>query len=245
MRIALIGYGKMGKEIERIAVERKITVLKVFTGKNNRSGIGITKQSLRGIDVCIDFSSPSAVLSNIEAVAAAGKRLVIGTTGWYDQAGKAKRIILKHKTGLIYSPNFSPGMYLFSEIVRAAAEQIGKFDFYDAAIHEMHHRGKIDSPSGTALMLGEVLLQHLRSKKELLHGTQKVAIKNNQLLISSTRVGRVAGVHSILFDSEADTIELTHTAKNRAGFALGALLAAEWIKDKKGFYTMNDIMASL
>jgi len=244
MNIALIGYGKMGKEIERIASERGVTVKGVFTSSNNPGGTGLTKQTLKDVDVCIDFSSPRAVADNIEAVVEAGKNIVIGTTGWYDKLKEVEKLVKAKKIGLLYSANFSLGMNIFYQILASAVRHFNKFDFYDAAIHEMHHRGKTDSPSGTALALGQIILQHLHSKKEMLHETTHKQMKPEQLHMTSTRVGHVVGTHRALFDSEADSIELVHTAKNRNGFALGALIAAEWLRGKKGMFTMKDVLMS-
>jgi 4-hydroxy-tetrahydrodipicolinate reductase len=245
MNIALIGYGKMGKEIERIAKDRRIAVKKIFDEQDNLNGRGITKESLKGIDVCIEFSSPAACVSNIKAVAECGVNIVVGTTGWYERLDDVKRLIKSKKTGLLYSPNFSLGMNVFAKLVSDAAQMMDKLDMYDAALHEIHHKGKADSPSGTALMLGQTILQQMKRKKEILQETSHKTIKPDQLHITSARVGNVVGKHQVMFDSEADTIELTHNAKNRTGFALGALVAAEWLKGKKGVYTMNDVMASL
>ncbi|MBI4547750.1 MAG: 4-hydroxy-tetrahydrodipicolinate reductase [Ignavibacteriae bacterium] len=244
MNIALIGYGKMGKEVERIAIERGMIVKKVFTSSNNIEGLGLTKQALKDVDICIDFSNPRVVIDNIEAVAEAGKNIVVGTTGWYDKLKEVERLIKAKKIGLLYSPNFSLGMNIFCQILTSAVRYFNKSDLYDVAIHEMHHRGKADSPSGTALALGQIILQHLHSKKEMLHETAHKQRKPEELHVTSTRVGYVAGIHRILFDSEADSIELTHTAKNRNGFALGALIAAGWLRGKKGMFTMKDVLMS-
>ena len=244
MNIALLGYGNMGKEIERIAHEKHIAIKQVFTIENNLRAMGITKQALRDIDVCIDFSGPTAVLENINAVASCGKNIVVGTTGWYDKLKEVEKIVKEKKIGLLYSPNFSLGMNIFYQILTASAFTFDKFDMYDVAIHEMHHRGKADSPSGTALTLGQIILRHIRRKTVMMHETVHKKIKPEELHIASTRVGNVVGTHRIMFDSEADSIELVHTAKNRSGFAFGALLAAEWLKGKKGIFTMKDVITS-
>jgi len=243
MNIALIGYGKMGKQIEEVAVSRKINIKQIFTEENNLRGIGITKQSLKDVDVCIDFSVPAAVLDNIESVADCGKNIVVGTTGWYDKIEDAKQIVKAKKIGLLYASNFSLGMNIFYQIVSSSAHLIDKFEYYDAAVSEIHHSGKADSPSGTALTIGQLLLHHLHRKKEVLHETPNAMVKPEQLHITSTRVGHVVGTHRVMFDSDADCIELVHTAKSRSGFALGALLAAEWLKGKRGIFTMKDVLS--
>ncbi|HZY10127.1 MAG TPA: 4-hydroxy-tetrahydrodipicolinate reductase [Bacteroidota bacterium] len=245
MNIALIGYGKMGKEIEKVGAERKVIIKHVFDSKNNHNGIGLTKQSLKDVDVCLDFSNPRITLDIVKAVAEAGKNIVIGTTGWYDKLKDIEKIVRSHKIGFLYSPNFSLGINIFYQIVTASAHYINKFNVYDVAIHEMHHRGKADSPSGTALALGQIILQHIHNKKEMLNETAHKQIQPEQVHVTSTRIGNVVGTHQVMFDSDADCIELTHRAKNRSGFAYGALIAAEWLCDKKGFFTMKDVLTSI
>jgi 4-hydroxy-tetrahydrodipicolinate reductase len=244
MNIALIGYGKMGHEIERVSADRRnISIKQIFTGKNNLRAMGLRKSALKGVDVCIDFSTPSSVVSHIEAVAESGTDIVVGTTGWYGELGKVKKVVEERKIGLLYSPNFSIGMNIFFQIVAFAARQFAAYEMYDAAIHEIHHRGKVDSPSGTALALGEIILKHSRAKQELSKDPPKEQLKPSQLQISSTRVGKVAGTHRVLFDSASDSVELIHAAKDRSGFALGALVAAEWLHGKKGLDPMKEVLA--
>lgn len=246
MNIALIGHGKMGHEIERICAGRKeITIKNIFTETNNVRAIGLTKGALNGVDVCIDFSTPTSVMSHIEAVAECGTNIVVGTTGWYTQLPKVRKLVQQNKIGLLYSPNFSLGMNVFFQVLASAATYFDRYDMYDVAIHEMHHRAKADSPSGTALALGEIILQHVRSKKELLTDVPHKELAPSQLQITSTRAGTVTGTHRVIFDSQADMIELVHTAKDRSGFAVGALVAAEWLKRKKGVFTMKDVVGQL
>ena len=242
MNIALIGYGRMGKEVEIAAKEKGMKVVQVFTGGNNSSGPGINKSSLKGVDVCIDFSTPEAVIDNIQAAAECGKDIVVGTTGWYDRLDQVRTLVKAKRIGLLYATNFSVGVNVFSQIVMDAAHLLEKYPGYDVGISEVHHRAKQDSPSGTALSLGEIVLHTLRRKSELLTETSHERLKPQQLHISSARVGCVTGRHTVMFDSEWDTIELIHTAKSRRGYALGAVLAAEWLKGKKGVYTMRDVI---
>jgi 4-hydroxy-tetrahydrodipicolinate reductase len=245
MNIALIGYGKMGKEIEHISSKRNVAIKKIFTEKNNAKGSGLTKRSLKNVDVCIDFSMPSAAFRNISAAAECGTNIVVGTTGWYDKLPEVNKLVRSREIGVLYSPNFSLGMNIFSHVLRSSLLYLDKFDLYDIAVREIHHTAKADSPSGTALALGEIILDHVRSKKEIVSNSLHKKIQPSQLHISATRVGNIVGNHSVIFDSESDTIELTHSAKNRGGFALGALLAAEWLNGKKGLFTMNDVITSL
>jgi 4-hydroxy-tetrahydrodipicolinate reductase len=242
MNIALIGSGRMGTEIERAAKSQKIAVKRVFTiedplTKNNR-------ELLDGVDVAIDFSTASAVLANVEHCAARKTNIVIGTTGWQSDRKKVEQIVAKARIGMLHSANFSLGMNLFFEIAATASELFNDHEMYDAAISEIHHSKKTDSPSGTALTLGAIVLEHLKRKRKILAETSHGQIQPGELHITSTRVGDVAGTHRLLFDSAADSIELIHTAKNRSGFALGALLAAEWLKGKKGVFTMKDVLRS-
>jgi len=245
MNIAIVGYGKMGQEVEKLAKERKINVKLMLDINNNLNGMSIIPQAMKNIDVCIDFSTPTAVVHNIAAAAECKTNIVVGTTGWYDKLKEVEKIVKDNKIGLVYSPNFSLGMNIFYQILSSTAHIFNQFDCYDVAINEIHHKGKVDSPSGTALTLGQIILQNIRRKKEFLHETSRKQIKPEQLHITSTRLGSIVGTHQVLFDSDGDTIELVHTAKNRTGFALGALIAAEWLKDKKGIFTMKDVITSI
>jgi len=242
MNIAIIGYGKMGREVERVAKARGIKVSKIFDVNNNTGALGLNAEGLKAVDVCLEFSAPGAVIDNIEAVAECGKNIVVGTTGWYDKLERVKKLVKESKIGFLYAPNFSLGVNVFAQIVSQAAHMLDRYPEYDVAVNEVHHRGKADSPSGTALTLASLVLQSMRRKTEILSETSHGQIKPQQLHVNSSRLGSVTGRHSVVFDSEADTIELTHNAKNRGGFALGAVVAAEWLKGKKGFYTMRDVI---
>lgn len=242
MNLALIGYGKMGREVELVAKEKGLKITAVFTEENNTGGLGIDDVSLKNVDVCVDFSAPVAVLDNIEAVAECGCNIVVGTTGWYDKLEQVRKLVKEKKIGLLYSSNFSLGVNIFSQIAMDASHLFDRYPEYDVSISEVHHRGKVDSPSGTALSLGAVILKELKRKTELLTDTSSGPIKPTQLHVTSTRIGHEAGTHTVRFDSESDTIELVHRAKNRRGFALGAVVAAEWLKGKKGVYTMRDVI---
>ena len=182
------------------------------------------------------------MLENIRAVAAAGKNLVVGTTGWYESMEEVRGLVKQHKIGFLHASNFSLGVNIFMQLAADAAHLLERYPQYDVAITEVHHRAKADSPSGTALSLGSAVLKALHRKSELSPETSHGVLKEHQLHVTSTRVGHVTGKHTVLFDSEADSIELVHTAKNRTGFALGAVVAAEWLKGKKGMYTMRDVL---
>ncbi len=245
MNIAIIGYGKMGKAIEEVALEKGTTVKKIFTEEENYNSLALTKKNLKNIDVCIDFTTPSVVFDNIEAVAKAGNNIVVGTTGWFNKLEDVKKIVKKNNIGLLYSPNFSLGINIFYRIINTASNIFNNFDEYDMMVSEIHHKHKTDSPSGTALVLGQIITQNVKRKKEILQETAHSKMKSDQLHITSARVGSCVGQHTVLFDSDFDCIELTHTAKSRRGFALGALLAAEWLSGKKGVFTMKDVMTSI
>jgi 4-hydroxy-tetrahydrodipicolinate reductase len=241
MNITLIGYGKMGKEVERLAAERGCAVV----GRVSSSSPPLSEESIRQTDVVIHTATPSCVKEHVEEWAARGKNIVVGTTGWYHELPSIQTLVARHNIGLVYASNFSIGVNILFNIIAEAATLIDRFEEYDAFIHEVHHKGKLDSPSGTALTLGTILLSRVRRKKELLTKAPDGAIKADQLHISSSRAGTVVGTHRITFDSAADSIEIVHSAKNRSGFALGALLAAEWIVGKRGVFTMEDVFRDL
>jgi len=248
MKIALIGYGRMGKRIAELASERVADfdvvaiidpIAKEATAKE------ITKENLHGAEVAIDFTTPEVILDNIKKIAKTKTNLVIGTTGWYDQLKKAKKIVDDNNIGMLYASNFSIGIQAFFRIVRAAAKIMNCLDDYDIFASEIHHRNKLDSPSGTALSLGEILLKEIERKDTLVTNRLDRAPKPKELHLMSLRGGEVPGIHEAYFDSSADMIRLTHTARNRDGFALGALFAAKWIKNKKGLFNAEEWIEDL
>ena len=241
MRIALIGYGKMGKEIERLALERGWSV-------DLRADIDtppITSAQRMNIDVVIHYANAVSLIDDLSPWAETSKPIVVGTTGWYEQMPKIEALVKKNNIGLIYASNFSLGVNIFFHLIRTAAQTMDRFSDYDAYIQEIHHKNKLDSPSGTALTMGQIVLKYIQRKKELLNETSHGKIRPEQLHISSTRSGSVVGTHILAFDSMADTIELKHTAKDRSGLAFGTLLAAEWIIGKKGIFTIDDVFQDL
>ncbi len=230
MKIALLGYGKMGKLVETIALREGMQVGPKLDINDNPGGSGITAASMEGVDVAIEFSQPDAVLPNIEAAARAGIHVVVGTTGWTEHRSKVERIVHDSGIGLVYGANFSLGMNLFFEIISHSARLIGMLPQYDAYLSEEHHRAKKDAPSGTALSLLDLMRPHLT---------------NPNLSIASIRAGSIPGTHVIGFDSEADTILLEHRARSRQGFAEGAVLAARWIAGRKGFYDFRKVFREI
>ncbi|MDI9611865.1 MAG: dihydrodipicolinate reductase C-terminal domain-containing protein [Acidobacteriota bacterium] len=230
MRIALLGYGKMGKMVEAIAVREGWDVGPRLDIEDNPGGRGITADSMKGVDVAVEFSQPEAVMANIEAAARAGVNLVVGTTGWMAGRERAERLVADSGIGLIHGANFSPGMNLFFEIVAHASRLVGSNLRYDSFMMEEHHREKKDAPSGTALDLRDLMRPHLGDR---------------DLSITSVRAGFIPGTHVIGFDSEADTLLLEHRARNRQGFAEGAFLAARWIVGKKGMYDFRRVFREI
>jgi 4-hydroxy-tetrahydrodipicolinate reductase len=235
LKIAILGYGKMGREIERLAEERKIEVTEIFDIDKP-----IYKHERHDFDVAIDFSSPSAVLKNVETLGHIKKNLVIGTTGWKDQQSEVENLVNQSGIGVVYGSNFSVGMQMFYKIVERAAQFANKIADYDVAVHELHHKRKADSPSGTALSIADIILKEFFRKNDILEETSHGVISPHSLHVSSIRLGEATGTHTVYIDSLADTIELTHRSKNRSGFALGALAAAQWVHEKKGFYNFQE-----
>ncbi len=230
MKIAIIGYGKMGRMVEELALRQGWGIGPKLDIEDNRGGNGITRSSMTGVDVAVEFSQPDAVMANIEAGARAGVHMVVGTTGWFGELERARQLVLESGTGLIYGANFSIGMNLFFRITAEAARIVGRLPQYDAFLSEAHHRAKKDAPSGTALSLLETIRPH---------------IGDRQPDIAVTRAGFIPGTHLVGFDSEADTIILEHRARSRQGLAEGAILAARWIADRTGFYDFRAVFAEI
>ena len=246
MKIALIGYGKMGRMIDEMSERAGVQVVaRIDPNTPDAEYQEVNAHSLREAEVAICFTNPDSALKNIEAVLAAGKDLVMGTTGWTEHKDRVSEMVKDANLGMVYSSNFSIGVNLFFHIVAEAAKVMNHFDMYDVMGLEAHHRQKHDSPSGTAVTLGELLLEHLDRKSIL--ATQRLdrQPEHGELHFASIRGGHVPGTHSVWFDSEFDQIELTHRARTRGGFASGALVAAQWIKGKKGFFTEREMMARL
>ena len=202
----------------------------------------ITADALQNADVVIDFSHPSGALNNIDLVASIKKNMVMGTTGWYAELDAVKKIVSRHNIGFLYASNFSIGVQLFLKLVERAGQLFNPFPQYDVFAHEFHHNQKVDSPSGTALSVGKTILQTMPRKKEIFADTAHEKMASDKLHLTSTRGGSIPGTHEVFFDSEADTVEIRHIARSRAGFALGAIRAAEWLNGKRGFFTMEDFL---
>lgn len=227
MKIAVVGYGKMGKIVERIALERGHSVVARFDIDNNVGGAGLTAESLAGADAAIEFSTPEAAMANIRRLVALRVPTVVGTTGWYAQLDEVERLVAANNAALVWGANFSIGVNLFFKLVRDASALLARYNQYDPFLIEAHHKFKKDAPSGTAFILNRMMREAYGDR------TPKVV---------SVRAGHIPGTHEVGFDSEADTITLTHTARNREGFAAGAVLAAELIADKQGIYEFPELL---
>jgi 4-hydroxy-tetrahydrodipicolinate reductase len=247
MRIGIVGYGRMGRLIHRAALARGHEVPVVVDPSGSAPAITSTVlgEDLPQVEVVIDFSNPSAVPENVKLYGQMQTSAVIGTTGWYGEMDKVAQIVKRVGIGVIWSGNFSLGVNLFFQLVRSAGEIINRFDGYDVTIHEMHHHHKVDSPSGTAEMLGHILLNAVDRKKQVASAGPNIQPGEEKLLISSARCGSVPGVHQVIIDGDSDTILLEHSARNREGFASGAVMAAEWIAGRKGFYNIDDMMQTI
>ena len=228
MNLLILGRGKTGSLVAEVAAERKHRV-HVAGSKENANSAELTPEKLQDIDAVIDFTTPHCILANIEACAKAGKNMVVGTTGWYKEIDRVRRLIDEHNTGFVYAPNFSIGVNLFLEVARAAATAL-RHD-YSGQIFERHHVHKKDAPSGTA-----IAIQHI---------IREASGQNDDVEIVSFREGDVVGLHEVVLESSADRIYLCHDAKSRRGFAEGAVRAAEWLAPKKGFYDFKDVWREL
>ncbi|POY36564.1 4-hydroxy-tetrahydrodipicolinate reductase [Solitalea longa] len=245
MKIALLGYGKMGKEIEQIALQRgHEIVLKV----NDTNLEDLTVENLAKADVAIEFSTPFTVLGNIDLCFKASTPIVVGTTGWYAEFDKIKERASTEGNALFHATNFSIGVNITFHINKVLAKIMNGFPGYDVQMEEIHHTQKLDHPSGTAITLAEGVLENLNRKQKygawLNDGNeQKPTVSEDTLLIEALRQEAVPGTHTVSYISEIDRIDLRHEAFNRKGFATGAVVAAEWLKDKKGVFTMKDLLS--
>lgn len=229
MKIAIIGYGAMGQLVAKLAVEQGQDIAATLTSRESDLDVADLAAKVRGCDVAIDFSVAAAVPRNVEVCARAAVPLVEGTTGWHASVGEVCRIVNEANAALIYGANFSVGVQIFYRLAARAGELLRDLESYDGFIEEAHHKRKRDAPSGTAIQLREIIAQAL----------------GRELPIASTRAGNIPGTHRLGFDSAADQITLTHTARSREGFAAGALLAAHWIVGRKGVYEFSEVFEEI
>ena len=238
MKIAILGYGKMGQEIERIAISRKHQVTLIIDSIEDWEKEGTR---LGEADIAIEFSQPDTVMDNIYNCFDANVPLVIGTTGWYEDLEQVKKDCLDRGQSLFYSTNFSIGVNLFFELNRKLAGIMSTMKDYEISIEETHHVHKQDAPSGTAIMLANDIIRNSGRKEKWVKAMSE---NPEELAIQSFRTDNVPGTHKVKYESEVDSIEIIHTAKNRRGFAIGSILAAEWLLGKKGVYEMKDLLNS-
>lgn len=239
MKIALVGYGKMGHAIEQIALQRgHEIVLKITTGNNDE----LTKANLKMADMAIEFTNPKAAHDNVVKCLNAGVAVVCGTTGWNEDIAHAKMTAIRNNTAFLQASNFSVGVNIFFEVNKLLASLMNEQPDYNIVLEETHHTLKKDAPSGTAITLAEQILQNILRKK---YWTKEQTNDPFSFPIFSHRIENVPGTHSVKYTSSVDDIEITHTAHNREGFAKGAVLAAEFIRGKKGIFEMKDVLGIL
>jgi len=231
MKIALLGYGKMGKAIEKIALKRGHKIVLKTTSKSK-----IVK--LADVDIAIDFSTPNTAFENIVTCINNYVPVISGTTGWLEKYDEVIDLCKEKKGAFIYASNFSLGVNIFFEINKQLSILMANYDDYNVSIEEIHHLQKLDAPSGTAITLANQILENINKKKWILGVTDN----DNELPIVAKRIENIAGTHHVKYKSEIDEIEIIHKAKNREGFALGAVIAAEWLVNEKGVFTMKDVL---
>lgn len=236
MKCAIIGYGKMGHEIERILVERGHSVNLVIDEHNTEE---LTAEAVGGVDVCFEFTTPSTAAENVRRVLDAGGRVVCGTTGWLDSLADMQQLATLKGGAIFYASNFSIGVNMMFRLNKRLAELMNPYGGYEVHIEETHHIWKRDAPSGTAITLAEGIIQNLDRKSEWVCGA---AERENQLAITSIREGMVPGIHSVSYTSADDVIELRHSITNRRALAMGAVVAGEYLADKRGVHSMDDLL---
>ena len=239
LKIALLGYGKMGKEIENIAIEKAHTIIARI---DNAEDWKEQEKQLHEPDIAIEFSTPDTVLDNISCCFAIALPIIVGTTGWYHKLESIKEECKNKNASMLWASNFSIGMNIFFKINTMLAQLTNKFPEYKAHIHEIHHTQKLDAPSGTAIAIANGIIENTKDldswelTNDVKHSSKSV------LPISYDRVGQVPGTHIVTYQSEIDDLSIKHEAKSRKGFATGAVLAAEWMMGRKGFYSMDDVL---
>jgi 4-hydroxy-tetrahydrodipicolinate reductase len=226
-KLAIVGLGKMGRAVEQLALERGWEVVARIGARENRNGAGITRESLGGADVAIEFTTPNAAVANIRAAVEAGCAIVAGTTGWLEQLPALKAWVTERRGAVLAASNFSIGVNAFADVVAFASRLLAGVDGFDAHLVETHHAMKKDAPSGTAVVLQNA-----------------AASWPQEIPITSVRIGYVPGTHELIFDAPFETIRLTHVARDRRVFAEGALTAAAWLPGRVGVFSMRDVLAS-
>ncbi len=241
MNLALVGTGRMGQAVEAVAQEEGHTIVTRFDSARPLLDAR-DAADLGGADVVIDFSLPDLALDHLHRYAFWGVDAVVGTTGWYDDLGTVRAWVEEGRNGVLYAPNFSLGVAVLVRALRGALPLLDRLADYDAWVHEAHHVGKVDSPSGTARLLADELLAGLGRKERAETETQHGRIAPEALHVTSTRVGAVFGEHTVGFDSAADQLRFSHVAKDRRAFAVGAVRAAAWVHGRTGLFTLDDML---
>jgi 4-hydroxy-tetrahydrodipicolinate reductase len=236
MKLILSGYGKMGREIEKIALERNHQIVAII---DNASDWELLLKNKTHADVVVDFSMPSVVIDNIKKCFSLNVPIVTGTTGWHDQADSIIKLCKSSNQTLFFSSNFSIGVNIFFEVNKRLAQLMNTQEQYEVAIEESHHLQKLDSPSGTAITLANDIIKNTNRKKNWVNSDEK---KDTSICISSVRAENIIGIHKVSYDSPIDIIEIRHAAKSRRGLAIGAVIAAEWVAGKKGVFEMKDLL---
>ena len=240
IKLALIGYGQMGKMIEKLAANYDFEVVSRI---DPRLGTEICHKDLNDAEIAVEFTQPDTAFANVSKCVELGVKVVSGTTGWHEHLLKLKNLVADKGGSVVYGSNFSPGMNKFYEIVRAAAQIMKNMKDYDVYGYEMHHKYKKDSPSGTAKNLAKILIDELPQKDKVIYDSLQRIKADDELHFASVRGGNIPGEHRIGFDSEYDSIELRHTARSREGLAAGALMAAVWLSNKQGLFEFGEVLA--
>ena len=239
MRIAIIGYGRMGKTIERFAKTQKIKVSQIIDSKTE-----LEKAVFDLDEVAIEFTEPDTCIANLIILANKSVRTVCGTTGWHQHLDQVKTIY-KNKAAFLYATNFSLGVNIFWQITASTAKIIDKFTNYDVSVHETHHNKKKDCPSGTALETADILLQNIQRKKSIISEMSNQPINPEELHVSYARCGNIIGDHEITFSGNTDSIKISHQGHDRASYANGAIECAKWLVGKQGFYNIHDYIKEI
>lgn len=237
MKLALVGYGRMGREVDALARNAGHEVVATLG-----PGDDVTRETLADAEVAVEFTRPAAAPDNLTALARAGVAAVCGTTGWYQELPRVRAAVQTAGTGLVFAPNFSLGVALFTRLVREAAARVDALEDYDVFLHEAHHRHKLDHPSGTARVLADDVVRAMTRKAAWREAPAQGAPDAETLWVSVTRAGEIPGTHVLGLEGPDDRIELRHEARTRAGFARGALEAARWIQGRAGVFTLDDFL---